>query len=264
MGGLDLKSPQFRAIIDDFNADPDSYDYDGWTLKEWPFYFLANLMESQTGQDSQAFAEIMKLHGKEKLYHYAGMDFTNVGRFRVDTQKPNAVFILPVADYNGAFSDPERIQLYDDLKNSYDVMLTTAENVDQLCKALLSVPNISLVVISGHGSPKSLQLAEDQGQSGYLRMNDKKFAFCFQNLRPDAVIFLNSCSTATNRGEGKENLAESIASLSGGKEVVGSNKAVSGIKLLSAIPFEVSTMATDENGRTVDATVVYPRSVGRR
>lgn len=256
---------KFKLVAQSLADDPDTFNSDG-SLQDWILPFVWDLRTYEPLVPG-LIDDISRLSGKERITEYGETTamsgnnkeaFNNIARFRDDTSKPNAVFILPSVDYNGAFVEDNKTKLYEELTRSYDVLLITVRDQNELCSALLSVPNIELAVISGHGSPSSLQLGESsRGKRSYLDVQDTKLARCFQNLLPNSTIFLNSCATGGDRKSGKNNLAAVISEMTG-RRVIASRIPVNEVKMISPFPFEVQTTMDNDDGSTIDGTLIIP------
>ncbi|PIN81060.1 hypothetical protein COV13_02610 [Candidatus Woesearchaeota archaeon CG10_big_fil_rev_8_21_14_0_10_32_9] len=69
----------------------------------------------------------------------------------VDTDKPNALYLIPKEDDLGAYTSKESIEFYNNLKKNYDTKIKIISRRRELYDAILNTPNIDLLGIGGHG-----------------------------------------------------------------------------------------------------------------
>ena len=99
---------------------------------------------------------------------------------------------------------------------------------------------VFLLILSGHGNVDNIQLnypVEGFEELSYIDTSDKELKRHLKRLKKDATIFLNSCSTGM--GEDKQNnLANRIAELAPGREVIAATSAFSmkEVKIKNAFP----------------------------
>jgi hypothetical protein len=178
-----------------------------------------------------------------KRYYQLDQDLEDMLGF-MDTEKPNALFIYPTDDHNGAFETPSAIELYKELKKEYDVELILADTEDPVYEALEKIPNIELLVLGGHGSQKSLHLGKivdkENREKYFIDTEDIELKDYLANLTSDATIYLMSCSNAKG-GENAENLANYVASISEERTVIASKEpfAIAWVELKDKYPLEL-------------------------
>ena len=138
-------------------------------------------------------------------------DFSNDGR-------PKALLLLPSKDPKAFFTrafQNESSWLLKSLAVGYDICIRPVNSVQQTADLIkLYGPDCALVQVSGHGTKDSIELGRDTsrynpgalGKNLDLRSNDPDFILSLDNLRPETVLFLDSCSTAED-----DNISESLA-----------------------------------------------------
>jgi len=183
-----------------------------------------------------------------------------------DTSKPNAVLVQPFSDHKNAFSSKEAMGFYDKLFEAYDVKVVVAEEEGDIYTAIDTTPNIKALIISGHGTINDLMLREGNKEEYRIDTTDSELKEYFSKLDMDAVIFLNSCSTAKDkiivnmtysadqppvpRVLKMNNLASWVERWAGGRKVIAAKEDFSGndIKVVSAFPLDVNILV---NGKDV-------------
>lgn len=159
-----------------------------------------------------------------------------------DTEKPNALVVYPAYDingsgYEGAFRTPEALKLFKHIRERYDVKIVVASLEEEVYEALTSGPKFDFGMFSGHGSPFDLRLGMTcppisdpatgmtkkavELESLIIDTGDFELNSLFDNFNEDAVIFLNSCSTAEG-GDDLSNLANHVALFAWGRKVIAS------------------------------------------
>lgn len=215
-----------------------------------------------------------------------GLKADEILHFR-DTEKPNALIVYPTYDinsdgYEGAFSTPEALKLFEHIRERYDVKIVVASVEEEVYSGLASGPIFDLGMFSGHGSSDSLRL----GMTGPPRVSnpathsgrgtlegltidteDFELASFFHNFSKDAVIFLNSCSTAEG-GKDFSNLANHVAQFAPGRKVIASKVPFSGsdvkIDLEKIYPLDLRIVVDGIDQTYVaktDATGIFPDSL---
>ncbi len=169
------------------------------------------------------------------------------GQFE-DTNKPNAVIVYPTNDRNTAFETPESMRFFGMIREKYDIRLVIAEKEEEVYKAIDSTPDIELLILGGHGSENSLSLGEEdpmlangtKSEEYKLDLSDKEIAQYLKKLKPQAVIFLNSCSNAKG-DENSDNLANFVIKNADGRKVIASKEpfSASNVHIKSLYPFDI-------------------------
>lgn len=187
-----------------------------------------------------------------------------------DTSKPNALLIYPASDNNpdvygryigGSFRDSNHLNFFNELKKVYDLKVVVASEEDDFYTHLFSPAEFEFLLLAGHGSASSLTLSikdsrilqEKENEKRDIDISDQELKNYFQNLAPQAVIFLYSCST----GEGSDNatnLANTIAKWARGRKVI-APKEVLGTSRVAINPFyPFDATLTDYNTGKRDIT----------
>jgi len=116
-----------------------------------------------------------------------------------DTIKPNAILVQPVADNVNAFKSRKAIEFYDQLFDAYDVKVVFADEESDVYAAIDTTPDIKALIITGHGYMDHLRLGHENDEKARIDTTDSELKDYFAKLDLDAVIFLNSCSTAKDK-----------------------------------------------------------------
>ncbi len=195
-----------------------------------------------------------------------------------DTQKPNALIVLPKADWNGAFETKETNDLFREIAKAYDVAFRFAEKEIHVYQAISSISDIELLILAGHGSPLTLSLGEedlgvvqkpDFDEQQMLDTSDSELSFYLSKLAEIAAILLASCSNAGNTHQmqfshlpGYERgtkLAEFIFHAASQRTTIAGRRSFAqrNIQIQNLYPFQAAII---DNGR--DITAVYSRGGG--
>lgn len=173
-----------------------------------------------------------------------------------NTEKPNAVIQLPFSDYNGVFYSPRSAEFYRELRSHYDVHLEVAKGQTEVCDMLKKVPEISFVVLAGHGDGLSARIRRGKADEAKLNVGDD-FAGCFANLVPEARMFLFSCLGGQNR-DNQMNLANYLQTYFGDRRIIASELSfsMSDVEVTSHYPFSATIVADpsyypEENSRDI-------------
>lgn len=146
--------------------------------------------------------------------------------FFKDTPKPNLLMIYPAIDEEKAFFSASAREMIKKLAASYDVWFATVYDEKDFYKAIRKAPKIDLLILSGHGTSNNIQLSipvEGYEDLSYIDSEDKELKRHLKHLKKDATIFLNSCSTGKGKDK-KDNLANTIAALAPGRQVISATK----------------------------------------
>lgn len=162
-----------------------------------------------------------------------------------DTKKPNAVIIFPFKDWNGAFKDRGILTFYHKIEQEYDVFVKVASTEEDMYNAIDTIPNIELLVLGGHGNINVLwfdwkKKSEETDEKSYLSISDLELGDYLNELNPNAVILLYSCSNAKG-GKNEINLANFVMSHANGRKVIASTKPFNsgGIEIISIYPLDI-------------------------
>lgn len=182
-------------------------------------------------------------------------DADNIVNFK-DTKKPNALVILPKDDRKGAFYSPESMLFYKDLMKEYDVLFRVVNSEKEVYNAINQVPDISLLILGGHGSPNSIYLGNSGGRlsiagkedSYYIDISDTELKNYLDKLNSNAIVFLYSCSNGEG-GKNRKNLANFVSGMGNGKKVISSKKPFSDqdIKINSIYPFDIEIIPSENS-----------------
>ncbi|MBM3200182.1 hypothetical protein FJZ53_04545 [Candidatus Woesearchaeota archaeon] len=171
-----------------------------------------------------------------------------------ETSKPNAIMVYTTLDYGTAFETEEDLKLLENIKSHYDAYIVLVSTEQEIYQAIDNIPNAELLVLSGHGTPKTLSLGIETPQNfleyeQYLiDTSDDELSKHLSKLSPNAVIFLNSCSNAQG-GEKADNLANFVIKNSGGRKVIASKETFEGkdVRIKSLYPFDIQIIKTRYN-----------------
>ena len=160
-----------------------------------------------------------------------------------ETDKPNLLITYPAIDEKKAFFSSSARELIKSLSESYDIWFATVYDENDLYKAIRKTPDIDLLILSGHGSKESIQLnnpVEGFEELSYIDTSDKELKKHLKRLTKKATIFLNSCSTGKGE-EGQSNLANRIAELAPGRNVIAATRpfSISEVRIKNAAPLEI-------------------------
>jgi hypothetical protein len=136
------------------------------------------------------------------------------------TDKPYGVILFPRTDHNGAFyNDVQKFRdLLEQLKGEFLLRVVECESKIDIARALIkfdkkyNLPGgkgqkISLLIIGGHGTEKSIQFGDKSDEMHRLVSSDlggrglHKTGKFFED---NPTIILESCSTGANRGIAQE------------------------------------------------------------
>lgn len=238
-----------------------------------------------SGMKTKHLSDFMNLKAKRKdlridgttidEYKQIAVQISDLTEFK-DTEKPNAVVVLPYSDeYMGfqLFYNDETKKMLDKVRKSYDIWIEIVATEQEAYRAINRVQNIELLVLGGHGNfdnlyfgPHKYGYYEDKisGEKIFgamtidevygLDRSDKDLRENLKNLTPDATILLPSCLTGQGR-EKMKNLANFIAKASKGKRVIAPTEFIYPKHLVieSAYPLEVK-FVKEKDGVKRDVT----------
>ena len=187
----------------------------------------------------------------------------------VNTSRPNMLYIVPTADSNGVFENERSLRTYKNLSEKYDTYVVIASTESEVFEAISKVPDIKLIFLGGHGTPTTIQLGHNQHldeliekYGGYYefdvrKLSDEEYQLVdesiidtrdtlfeyLEKLHPDAIIFLNSCSTGFG-GRSERNLANHFMAQSFGQTVISSTRPFSpyDVHFLSLYPLDLQIL----------------------
>ena len=186
-----------------------------------------------------------------------------------DTPKPNAVVIYPQADPNGAFETPEAYKFFFTLRLHYDVGVRIVHGDTEAFAYARTIPYPELIVWSGHGDPYTVRFGEPGLRNPvsymspfytYDTTDEKRATIFFQSTPSNAIIFLNSCSTAKG-GEKETNIANDTIRYAQPRRIIASTIPFQEreIQIDQAYPFDARIMSRIGFGVSYDVT--YSRTV---
>ncbi len=134
------------------------------------------------------------------------------------------LFLRPTQDHNGAFSvGKEREGILKELSLHHRIVNRLVRNVDDINvlfkKYSSNNRKLKYVWLSGHGSSNSVSLSSDWRNSGMLNLKSGA-KIQWDLLDPEAVIFLESCSTGKEELKGKPNFADAVKAAVGTRRVI--------------------------------------------
>ncbi len=190
-----------------------------------------------------------------------------------DTAKPDALFIYPASDNNpdlygryvgGVFRDANSINFFNEAKKAYDLKVEVVAEEDQFYARLLSSVEFEYLLLAGHGSADSLALGtgeEDERQK--IDIYDLELENYLQNLAPNAVIFLYSCSTGEG-GDNAVNLANTLAKWAHGRKVIAPKEPLytNRVAVNSFYPFDATLTDHETGKRDITYTVLFDQKSG--
>ncbi len=211
---------------------------------------------------AQNVAQINDQNGRTKYSTQEALRFWKLGlpieslRTFQDTQKPNAVIVVGSEDPLGALENEDSIEFFKKVIDTYDTHTRIIEREEQLYEAISEVPDIELLVISGHGSPKGIALGasmvhpltgtilaydgnKKEGDAYEIDTKDTELANHLRKMHPDGVIFIYSCETAKG-GKDADSIANFVIQAAEGRKVIASLESfgASNIKVSSVYPFD--------------------------
>jgi hypothetical protein len=166
---------------------------------------LSPMIQEATNNPTESVLEF-------KARRYAQLQISEDAEF-IDTKKPNMLYVVPIADHNGAFENNYSLWFYKQLQNVYDTKAIIIQSESELYQTLSQIPDIELLVLSGHGSSTTMQFGtsplleriiestedlnvEDLSQEEYeaidslmLDTRDNEIYSFLQNISSDAIIF---------------------------------------------------------------------------
>ena len=191
-----------------------------------------------------------------------GLGLDEILNFK-DSEKPNALVVYSKSDWNSAFETQESIDFFKKIKQAYDTYVVFAEKESQVYKGILSIPDIELLILSGHGERERLALkssfwGEIENEEQALDTSDTEIGEYLSKLHKNCVIFLNSCSNAKEiskpkrfklKPDDERNLFNHIRKYSGGRLVIASKEPFEGkdVKIKSIYPFDLDIITFKKN-----------------
>lgn len=229
------------------------------------------------GDDTKRIRDVLSI--REQLtdfelrrYLQLGVTKEEILEFQ-DTEKPNAVIVYPTMD-NYAFETYASRGHFRKIRQAYDTWVTFATTEDEAYQAIEKVPNIELLVLSGHGTFRGMHLGNNnvieemldilsisdtvgdpqtitelekakEAEKYFIDMWDTELSDYLKKLSPDATIFLNGCSVAQG-GKWHPNLANFVSKAADGRRVIAVTREWDSIllRITSLYPFDAEIMYT--------------------
>ena len=199
-------------------------------------------------------------------FYRLGLEVKDIVTF-TDTAKPNALLAYTTHDGElkylqsreernyGAFRTDQAIELYHELRKTYDIKTVVASVEDEIYDALDASKGSEFFMVSGHGTETTLSLGEkdlritkaEKDETYTLDTSDWELGWHLQHLNPAAVIFLYSCSTGSGK-EKEENLANAVAEWAYGRKVVAPTKVLrtGDVQIDNFYPFKAALFYSEE------------------
>ncbi len=199
-------------------------------------------------------------------FYRLGLEVKDIVTF-TDTAKPNALLAYTTHDGElkylqsreernyGAFRTDQAIELYHELRKTYDIKTVVASVEDEIYDALDASKGSEFFMVSGHGTETTLSLGEkdlritkaEKDETYTLDTSDWELGWHLQHLNPAAVIFLYSCSTGSGK-EKEENLANAVAEWADGRKVVAPTKVLrtGDVQIDNFYPFKAALFYSEE------------------
>ena len=134
--------------------------------------------------------------------------------------KPKALVIAGEDDPNEAFAPtPDYVSFFREVQDHYNLRYRIVSNPVEFCQEIAKAAkegNIELLIVAGHGSPKTIRLGPDSRIFADQELPDSKV---LEKLAPNAVIFLEACETGAGK-EYNDNIANYFANHAPGRVVI--------------------------------------------
>ncbi len=218
------------------------------------FYGFDKVLEKED-YDLFGYAEKLAKKGYDgmRIYRFAQLGLTTdeILNFK-DTEKPNAVWILPYSEGKThssmkVFEMNTMVKFFNSIKKHYDIKLAIAENEKQVYETIEAMKNkdTKLLILSGHGSKKGIMYGGRE-ENQRLDITDTDIGTYLSMLAKDAVIFLDSCSTAEGGKEDQGNFFNFVRRYAGSRTTIGATKvsAKMNLKIVKYYPFDIKTVNT--------------------
>jgi len=138
-----------------------------------------------------------------------------------DTEKPNAVIVLPCYDPQEIYYSYGTIGFIDKLVKEYDTRVVIAANEQDVFDALEFIPNVEMLFIGGpylgvvDVKKKTIMLSP----KGELSYYDKRFLCYLDNLNDNATIVMYTCFAGTG-GKDYDNIANFVGEIVGDRRII--------------------------------------------
>lgn len=155
--------------------------------KKANYSFLFEDLDSNSSEikDLLLTEKLSKFKSNEETYPYLPF---------VDTEKPNAIVVLPFEDAAGAFRNNDEYNFNENLNKYYDVARKVVKSSNDIDSLIKNIPDVKLLVLSSH-EKDSIMVFDSDTKNGYLSLKSEWLKDGLSRLDSNAVIFLNSCSS---------------------------------------------------------------------
>lgn len=201
------------------------------------------------------------------IQRYLELGLTESDFNPVDTEKPNALVSYAAVDSNGTFSQQEDIDLFYELKKSYDVWVVVGRTENAIYQAMERMPSIDFWTPNGHGAEDGTSLLLGYNLRGpidaheryELDVGDTELFRYAHKFSPNATIFLHTCSGGYKGREGN-NLANFMRSGFPTQHIISAKEpmALSGVKISSYVPFRATIDDKDLSSGTLRDITYLP------
>jgi len=184
-----------------------------------------------------------------------------------NTDKPNALIILPMSDHNGAFDTPAVHSLISKINSEYDTYVRYCNVEDEVYKVMKGFKDegkIDLLILGGHGNYYSLHLGSTKEYCEQNNINRKlNFERAFIDIKDDefrqylrgslnkyATIYMMSCSNGEG-GQGGVNNITNFIRFNGGrdKKVISAKRpySIDDVVVENINPFDIAIIRNGED-----------------
>jgi len=239
-GGTSVDAWEFAAVNDQNKALFNGYDVALLQKHSIPFSYAHECRKR--GMNSAT-----------AVYHYKiGLPLSPV----FDPTKKNACIVYPTADPadkkgNQAFSSDETMTFLTQIARRNNTFLRAVSTVKEMCDTINQVPDISLLVLGGHGSRTSLTYGQSRlaydiflQPEEYMLTTQSHIALALQRVRKDGVILLDSCCNG-NGERWTTNMTNFISKIAPGRLVISCTEmfASSDIEILPGDTFNANLLS---------------------
>ncbi len=159
-----------------------------------------------------------------------------------DTEKPNAVIILPCYDPQDIYYSYSTIGFIDKCAKVYDLRVAIAAGEQDVFDALEFIPDIEMLFVGGPylGVVDAKKRTVMLSPKGELSYNDKRFLCYLDHLKEHATIVIYTCFAGTG-GEGYNNIANYVDQIVGDRRIIAprNNLNTCQIEIQQLYPLEV-------------------------
>ncbi|MFP4403361.1 MAG: DUF4347 domain-containing protein [Candidatus Woesearchaeota archaeon] len=188
-------------------------------------------------------SELLLYMTGDKILRYQNLNIEKINNLNLtNNNKPNALIIYPLDDYNNAFYNNKN-ELISKIKEEYNTKMIVAQRKEEIYSTLKNSKDLSLLILAGHGQKKYINLDNNNFDNNKIdnfkiTTNDYEL-FDYLDMKNNGKIFLFSCNTGMKKEKGK-NLANFF--IENTNNVVYSSKkefSLNQLKIDSIYPFRV-------------------------